>query len=92
MYTKRKLWVRALSVFLSALIVVQILPLTVWANELQDPIVSETVEESTVDYGELAISEEVIEKRDAYSKTYLLEDGTYCTISSSTAIHTEENG
>lgn len=45
MYTKRKLWVRALSIFLSALIVVQILPLTVWANELQDPTVSEIVEE-----------------------------------------------
>lgn len=81
-----------LCLFLSTLIVIQILPLSVWASELQQPTVSESVTDSIVDYNELNISEEIVDERDAFSKTYLLEDGTYCTLTSSNAIHSKENG
>lgn len=89
MEVKRKLWVKALSCFLAALMVFQILPLTVFANDFQNKNIMSSEVSSDINYDEINIVEEIIEERDANSKTYLLEDGTYCTLTSSQAIHTK---
>ncbi|MDE5984561.1 MAG: hypothetical protein K2H13_04850, partial [Eubacterium sp.] len=84
MEVKRKLWVKVMAVFLSVLMVFQILPLTVLANEKAsiealDPTLAET-EPAPIEC-------ELEEERNEFSKTYLLEDGTYATYVSNTAIH-----
>lgn len=90
MGVKRKLWVKVMAAFLSTLMVFQILPMTVFANEKANIDALNT----TVDEIEPAPIEcELEDERDEYSKTYLLEDGTYASIISAKPIHTEnENG
>lgn len=86
MEVKRKLWVKAIAVFLSTLMVLQILPLTVLANEkVNEESLAPSLEETIV----ADIDHEIEEERKECSKTYLLEDGTYATYISSAALHTE---
>ena len=88
MDVKRKIWIKAISVFLAVLMVMQILPMTVFAKEKSNieslnPSIAET-EPAKIDY-------ELKNERDEFSKTYLLEDGTYATYVSRTPIHTESS-
>lgn len=82
---------RLLCIFLVTLIVIQILPLTVFANEYQNDLTLQSISETETPYENLEIEEEIVEERDEFSKTYLLENGVYCTLTSSTAIHEESN-
>lgn len=86
-----KYFKKSLCICLSAIMIMQILPMTVWANDLQSKTVLETTELSEVDYENLSIIEEVVEERDEFSKTYLLENNIYCQISSVTPLHEEIN-
>lgn len=88
---KRKLWIKITAVFLSTLMVFQILPITVFANDYQNDLILKSSVDLETPYDSLTIEEEVVEERDAFSKTYLLENGVYCTLTSSTAIHKESD-
>ena len=79
-----------LAVLLTVLTIVSILPMQTFATEYQNyqTLTSSNAESDT----ESIIQEEVIEKRSANSKTYLLEDGTYCSLTTSEPIHTYANG
>ena len=91
MKKKTKTMCKALSVFLAFLIVIQILPLQVLAENITDAIAHQQFINDVVNnptsvendsYAEILY--EVEEKRDEYTKVYKKSDGTY------TAIMTEE--
>lgn len=88
MEVKRKKWIKVLSCFLAALMVIQILPMSVFANEITS---TETLTPTLAEAEPANIECELEDERDAFSKTYLLEDGTYATYVSSTAIHTKND-
>ncbi len=87
----KKVLKKFLSAFLVTVMVIQILPLTVFASEYQNDLLLQSPVDSETSYDDLTIEEEVVEERDAFSKTYLLENGVYCTLTSSTAIHKESD-
>lgn len=88
---KRKLWIKITAVFLSTLMVFQILPITVFANDYQNDLILKSSVDLETPYDSLTIEEEIVEERSAFSKTYLLENGLYCTLTSSSPIHEESN-
>ncbi len=79
-----------LAVLLTVLTIVSVLPMQTFATEYQNHQTLTTIDTETDE--ELPIKEEVVEKRTANSKTYLLEDGTYCSLTTTAPIHTYENG
>lgn len=79
-----------LAVLLTVLTIVSILPMQTFATEYQNHQTLTTIDTEADE--ELPIKEEVVEKRTANSKTYLLEDGTYCSLTTTAPIHTYENG
>lgn len=90
MEVKRKVWFKSLATFLAVLMVMQILPMTVLANEKAN---IEALAPTLTETEPAKIECELEDERDEFSKTYLLEDGTYATYVSKTAIHTEsDNG
>ena len=88
MNVKRKIWIKAISVFLAVLMVMQILPMTVFAKEKSN---IESLNPSIAETEPAKIDCELENERDEFSKTYLLEDGTYATYVSRTPIHTESS-
>lgn len=86
MELKRKRWIKALSGFLAAVMIIQILPLSVFANEKAS---IEALNPALAETEPAPIECELEKERDEFSKTYLLEDGTYATYVSKTPIHTE---
>lgn len=72
------------------LTVVSILPMQTFATEYQNYQTLTTIDDETNE--ELFIQEEVVEERTANSKTYLLEDGTYCSLTTTAPVHTYEDG
>lgn len=87
---KRKWYTKFLAVFLVAITVIGILPMQTFATEYQNYKTLTTVDSD--DDSELIIKEEIVEERTANSKTYLLEDGTYCSLTTTNPIHTYEDG
>lgn len=75
-----------LAVLLTALTIASILPMQTFATEHQNYQTLTTIDTETNE--DLLIKEEVVEERTANSKTYLLEDGTYCSLTTSEPIHT----
>ena len=69
----KKVLKKFLSAFLVTVMVIQILPLTVFASEYQNDLLLQSPVDSETSYDDLTIDEEVVEERDAFSKTYLLE-------------------
>ena len=84
---KRKPWSKAMAILLVILIILQVSPLTAFANEYRNNSVLQSTCDSETTYDDLKISEEITEERDTFSKTYLLENGLYCSLTSSTPIH-----
>lgn len=79
-----------LAMLLTVLTIISVLPMQTFATEYNN---YKTL--TTIDYAETSdplIKEEVIEERSANSKTYLLEDGTYCNLTTTDPIHTHEDG
>ena len=99
MKKKTKTMCKVLSVFLTFLIVVQILPLQVLAESFTDAIAHKefiedvlnnpTSEDNTSD---AEILYEVEEKRDEYTKVYKKSDGTYTAIMTEEPLHYLYNG
>lgn len=87
---KRKWYTKFLAVFLVAITVIGILPMQTFATEYQNYKTLTTVDSD--DDSELIIKEEIVEERTSNSKTYLLEDGTYCDLTTSAPIHTYIDG
>lgn len=79
-----------LAVLLTVLTIVSILPMQTFATEYQNHQTLTTID--TESDADLIIQNEVIEERTANSKTYLLEDGTYCSLTATNPIHTYEAG
>lgn len=86
----RSIWFKSLAVFLVIVIVIGIFPMSVFATEYQNHKTLTTVDTETD--ADLIIKEEVVEERTANSKTFLLEDGTYCDLIFSNPIHKKDNG
>lgn len=81
----KRLSTKTLATLLSFLIVVSIIPMHVFASEYQNYLTLTSMEEPVEE--EMIIRSEVVDKRDEYSKTYLLDDGTYCSITSVLPLH-----
>lgn len=81
---------KLLAVLLSVLTIMSVLPMQTFAVEMENYNSLGEVEEKSKD--ELIIEEEIIDKRTENSKTYLMEDGTYCDIVFSNPIHEYDNG
>ena len=79
-----------LAVLLTVLIIVSILPMQTFATEYKDYKTLTTIDSESDE--DLIIQNEVIEERTSNSKTYLLEDGTYCSLTTSEPIHTYSDG
>ncbi len=96
---KNKTMCKALSVFLAFLIVVQILPLQVLAENITDAIAhKEFIEDvlnnptSEDNASDAEILYEVEEKRDEYTKVYKKSDGTYTAIMTEEPLHYLNDG
>lgn len=84
MEVKRKYITKIIAAFLAAVLVMQILPLSVLANDLSNVrALSPTIEDNKTS----DIDCEITDKRDEYSKTFLLEDGSYASYISNIPIH-----
>lgn len=99
MKKKTKTMCKALSVFLAFLIVVQILPLQVLAENVTDAIAhKEFIEDvlnnptSEDNASDAEILYEVEEKRDEYTKVYKKSDGTYTAIMTEEPLHYLNDG
>ncbi len=79
-----------LAALLTVLIIVSILPMQTFATEYQN--YKELTKFVEVSEEPLIIKEEVVSKREKNSKTFLLEDGTYCDLIFSSPIHRKDNG
>lgn len=79
-----------LAVILTVLTIVSILPMQTFATEYQNYKTLTTID--VPENEELIIKEEVVDERTVNSKTYLLEDGTYCSLTTTNPIHTYEDG
>lgn len=78
---------KVLSAFLAFILVVQILPLSVFANDIANKRVINSIQSSDTNYENLKIVEEITEPQNNYSRTFLLEDGSYCEISSNVLLN-----
>lgn len=81
---------KCLAVLLTVLTIVSILPMQTFATEYQNYQTLTNID--TVEDEDLIIKNEVVEERTANSKTYLLEDGSYCSLTTSEPIHAYANG
>lgn len=75
-----------LCIFLSTIIVIQILPLTAFADDVINTEATDLSNEQN-----LEVVGEAVDKRTEYQKTYELSDGTYYEITSASPIH-EKSG
>lgn len=87
MEVKRSKWFKTLAVFLAFIMVIQILPLSVLADEIKNAPEEFVSEEQNLD-----IVDEVVTERTEYKKVYELSDGTFYEISSAAPIHENFDG
>ncbi len=88
---KNKKSIKVISVVLTMLILLGVLPMSALAANINISDMSDAViQRSTEDTPDIVA--EVKEKRDEFSKTYLLEDGSYYSITTYSPIHEEVNG
>ncbi len=89
---KRKPLTKVLSIILATLFVLEMLPLTVFAAELETYNHALELQPEITDVAESPISFEVVEEREENIKVYQREDGTFSAFTSAVPIHYEENG
>ena len=89
---KRKTLTKVLSIILATLFVIEILPLTVFAAELETYNHALELQPESSDAAESPIAFEVTEEREENIKVYQREDGTFSAFTSAVPIHYEENG
>lgn len=78
-----------LATLLTVLIIVSVLPMQTFATAYRNYKTLTNIDAPKDN--DLVIHEEVVSERTANSKTYLLEDGTYCSLTSTTQIHQQQN-
>lgn len=93
MSTKRT---KGLAIILALVIISTIMPTSVFASNNPHRLTSDAIkeiiqQEYDKNRASNVIISEVISKRDEYSKTYLLEDGSYYCITSNYPVHYSEN-
>lgn len=81
-----------ISAIISFAIVVQILPMNAMASAIENMNINTNQMVTSVSEEIPSIVSEVIEERDQFSKVYLLEDGSYYSISTYLPIHEQING
>lgn len=81
---------RFLSVFLAVFMIISNIPASVYANEVIDEEVINKILSAQNENTSDIIVAEIRENRTENSKTYLMEDGTYCDIISANRIHEGE--
>lgn len=74
MDVKRKIWMRALSVFLATLMVIQILPLNAFAKDVVQKQAIEDTQPKVSDNDEITVKTEIESMRTENSKTFLTDD------------------
>ncbi len=89
---KRKPLTKVLSIILATLFVLEILPLTVFAAELETYNHALEFQSDSFETVESPISFEITEEREENIKVYQREDGTFSAFTSAVPIHYEENG
>ena len=89
---KTKMWLRLISTILSILFVLEILPLTVMAEEYNEYKDLSNAELSTQQEEKSPIVSEVVSERDAFKKVFEREDGSFTAIISSGPVHYFEDG
>ena len=82
MDVKRKIWMRALSVFLATLMVIQILPLNAFAKDVVQKQAIEDTQPKVSDNDEITVKTEIESMRTENSKTFLTDDNGYYQITS----------
>ena len=78
MKVKRNLFMKMVSAFLAALMIVQILPMTVWGAEVQNSSLPEVINSEN---DEIHTIQELSSENNGYEKTYLAEDGSKVLLS-----------
>lgn len=89
---KTKTWIRILSTILSILFVLEILPISVMAEEYNEYKDLSNAELSTQQEEKSPIVSEVVSERDAFKKVFEREDGSFTAIISSGPVHYFEDG
>lgn len=89
---KTKMWLRILSTILSILFVLEILPISVMAEEYNEYKDLSNAELSTQQEEKSPIVSEVVSERDAFKKVFEREDGSFTAIISSGPVHYFEDG
>ncbi len=93
MKKKTKSTYKILSVFLALLIVIQILPLQVLAENIANIFSNQETTDTLVDEStDVSILYEVEEKRDEYTKVYKKSDGTYTAVKTIEPLHYLNHG
>lgn len=95
MKKKFKTGTKALAIFLTLLLFLQVLPMQVFAENLSQtpPITDASVQNlDNASEKDISILYEITEKRDAYTKVYKKSDGTYTAMISSVPMHYEQDG
>ena len=92
MEVKRNLFMKMISAFLAAIMIVQILPMSAWGAETAN----ETESDSSIasdDYLDTAeILSEYTENRGEYTKEFRMSDGTIQAVQYSAPVHFKQNG
>ena len=89
---KTKMWLRIISTILSILFVLEILPISVMAEEYNEYKDLSNAELSTQQEEKSPIVSEVVSERDAFKKVFEREDGSFTAIISSGPVHYFEDG
>lgn len=93
MIKNKKTMCKILSVFLAFLILVQILPLQVLAENIAELLSNQgTADTSVVENTDVSILFEIEEKRDEHTKVYKKSDGTYTAVKTVEPLHYLNDG
>lgn len=85
---KMKMFNKALALLLAIVLIMGVAPLSAFSAETKDA--KATAKQKSVDTKNLKVIGEVEEKRDEFSKTFELEDGTFYEVKSSEPIHVKK--
>ncbi len=75
---------KLLAIGLSFSIMASVIPMQVFATDYINHQTLTTLDNETES---LTIQEEIVEERDEFSKTYLMENGVYCSVTSASPVH-----
>ena len=89
---KYSIFMKVIAVILTVIIVVGILPMTVFAEEFNETQLMKTVEIESDKKEKSPIVGEVTDERDENTKVFERRDGSYTALITSEPIHYEDNG